>query len=104
MTSVANVREAADSLAKASKPEPWSRSKTSNWVARSGGLPSYIQHISHDLHEKRGMTESRAIQMAVGIVKNWCSGKGKVDKNTRAAACKAVGQWEKLKAKNAAKS
>jgi hypothetical protein len=48
------LSEAADSMAKASTPEPWSKSKTSNWVARAGGLPDYIQHISHDLHEKRG--------------------------------------------------
>lgn len=26
------LREAADSLVKASTPEPWSRSRTSNWV------------------------------------------------------------------------
>lgn len=36
------LSEAADSLAKASTPEPFSRSRTSNWVARGGGLPPYI--------------------------------------------------------------
>jgi hypothetical protein len=95
---------AKDSLAKASTPEPWSASRTSNWVARAGGLPDYIQHISHDLHDKRGMDESRAIAMAVGIVKRWCRGGGNVDANTRAAACKAASEWEALKAKNASKS
>lgn len=30
------------SLAKASTPEPFSASRTSNWVARVGGLPPYI--------------------------------------------------------------
>jgi hypothetical protein len=93
------LSEAADSMAKASTPEPWSKSKTSNWVARAGGLPDYIQHISHDLHEKRGMPESRAIAMAIGIVKRWCRGGGKVDATTRAAACKPAAEWEAKKAK-----
>lgn len=94
-----SVMEAADSLAKASTPEPFSRSKTSNWVARGGGLPAYIQHIAHDLVEKRGKSESQAIQMAIGIVKRWARGGGKVDANTRAAAAKAVAEWERLKAR-----
>jgi hypothetical protein len=95
---------AKDSLAKASTPEPFSHSKTSNWVAKGGGLPAYIQHIAHDLMEKRGMPESRAIAMAIGIVRNWKDGKGNVDANTRAAAAKAWAEWEALKAKAHAKS
>lgn len=54
--------------------------------------------------EKRGKTESEAIQMAIGIVKNWAAGKGNVDANTRAAAAKALKEWEALKATNAASS
>lgn len=96
------IEEAADSLAKASSPEPFSTSKTSNWVARGGGLPAYIQHVAHALVEK-GKSESNAIQMAIGIVKNWAAGKGNVDATTRAAAAKAVSEWEALKSKNAAK-
>jgi hypothetical protein len=95
---------AKDSLAKASTPEPFSHSKTSNWVAKGGGLPAYIQHIAHDLMEKRGMPESRAIAMAIGIVKRWARGGGNVDANTKAAAAKAVAEWEALKAKAHAKS
>lgn len=79
--------------------EPFSTSKTSNWVAKAGGLPHYIQHIAHDLMEKRGMDESRAIAMAVGIVKRWARGGGKVKPDTRAAAAKAVAEWEAKKAK-----
>jgi len=97
------VELAADSLLKASTPEPFSTSRTSNWVARRGGLPSYIQHIAHDLIEKRGMTESRAIATAIAIVKRWAAGAGNVDANTRAAATKAVMEWEALKARNGAK-
>jgi len=93
------LEEAADSLKKASTPEPFSTSKTSNWVARGGGLPAYIQHIAHDIHEKRGMPVSRAIAIAIGTVKRWARGGGNVDENTRAAARKALAEWEALKAK-----
>jgi len=106
LTAVQAVRrlsEAKDSLMKASTPEPFSTSKTSNWVARGGGLPAYVQHIAHDLMEKRGKTESEAIQMAIGIVKRWARGGGNVDANTRAAAAKAVAEWTALKAKAHAK-
>jgi peptidoglycan hydrolase-like protein with peptidoglycan-binding domain len=96
------LQEAADSMAKASSPEPFSKSKTSNWVAKRGGLPAYVQHIAHDLMEKRGKSESNAIQMAIGIVKRWCRGGGKVDANTKAAACKAAAEWEKMKGANKA--
>lgn len=97
------LTEAKDSLEKASTPKPFSTSKTSNWVARGGGLPPYIQHVAHALVDKRGKTESEAIRMAIGIVKNWAAGKGKVDANTKAAAAKAVAQWMKLRAKAAGK-
>ena len=94
---LAPVREAADSLQKATTPEPWSASKTSNWIARLGGLPPYVQHISHDLLEKgRAVSESNAIQMAVGIVKNPPKNWGDT---ARQAAAKAASQWEALKGK-----
>lgn len=95
--------EAAGSLAKASSPSPLSRSKTSNWVARNGGLPAYIQHIAKALMKERGKSESQAVQMAIGIVKRWARGGGNVDATTRAAAAKAVAEWEALKAKAKAK-
>lgn len=95
------MREAADSLAKASTPEPFSTSKTSNWIARLGGLPNYIQHVAHGL-VRSGKTESEAIQMAIGIVRRWARGGGNVDSGTKAAAAKAVGEWEALKAKQKA--
>ena len=101
--SKAVLREAKDSLVKASTPKPFSTSKTSNWVARGGGLPSYIQHVAHAL-VKRGKSESAAIGMAIGIVRRWARGGGKVDSNTRAAAAKAIAEWEALKARNKAKS
>lgn len=96
------LREAADSLVKASTPQPFSTSKTSNWIARLGGLPDYIQHVAHGL-VRSGKTESEAIQMAIGIMTRWARGGGNVDKNTQAAAAKALSQWEALKAKQKAK-
>lgn len=100
---VTAVSEAADSMAKALTPEPFSTSKTSNWVARVGGLPPYIQHVAHDLVEK-GMPESHAIGMAVGIVKNWSHGHngkgGTVHADTVAAAKLAITQWEEKKARS----
>jgi hypothetical protein len=83
----ARIEEAKGSLAKASTPEPWSKSKTSNWVARAGGLPDYIQHVSHGIKRSNPeLSTSEAIQRAIGVVKNWAAGKGKVDAETRAAA------------------
>jgi peptidoglycan hydrolase-like protein with peptidoglycan-binding domain/ssDNA-binding Zn-finger/Zn-ribbon topoisomerase 1 len=97
------LEEAKDSMAKANSPEPFSSSKTSNWVARAGGLPPYIQHVAHDIHEKRGKTVSEAIRIAIGVIKNWAHGHGNVDAGTKAAAAKALAQWTAMKAKNAAK-
>jgi hypothetical protein len=73
------------------KPEPFSTSKTSNWVARKGGLPVYIQHVAHDIMEKGGKTESAAIAIAISAAK-----KNAAKGNKQAAA--AVAQWEKMKA------
>lgn len=101
---LAPLREAADSLVKASTPQPFSTSKTSNWVARAGGLPDYIQHVAHGILRSGAGSESEAIQKAIGIVKRWASGGKNVDATTRAAAAKAVAQWEAMKGKQAAKA
>lgn len=69
------------------------------WGHKSLQLPAYIQHIANDLREKRGMSESRAIATAIAAVKRWAAGGGNVDAETRAAARKAVAEWEALKAK-----
>lgn len=82
-------------------PEPFSTSKTSNWVARAGGLPPYVQHVAHAL-VKKGTPESEAIQKAVGIVKNWAEGKGHVHPAIKAAAAKAIAEWEAKKGKSKA--
>lgn len=75
----------------------------SNWVEDQGGLPNYICEIARSIHRKRGLSISRSISIAVGAVKNWASGQGDVDADTRAKAAKAVAQWEAKKAKARAK-
>jgi hypothetical protein len=62
-------------------------------------LPPYVQNIAHSLMEKRGMDKSKAIQVALGTVKNWASGQGAVRPEVRAAATTALAQWEAAKAK-----
>lgn len=64
-------------------------------------LPAYIQHVAHRLLAQ-GHDESRAIEMAVGIVRNWAHGHdghgNKVHPDVQAAAAKAMAQWEADKA------
>jgi len=69
------------------------------WHHKGMQLPAYIQHIANDLREQRGMGESQAIQMAVGVCKRWAEGGGDVTPETRAKAAAAVAEWEALKAK-----
>jgi hypothetical protein len=78
-------------------PHPFSTSKTSNWVARVGGLPDYIQNVAHGIL-KTGKTVSQAIQIAIGTVKRWAAGGGKVSAEVKAAAAKAIAEWEAKKA------
>ena len=95
---------AGESVGLAHKPgESLDRSPKANWVERAGGLPKYINDIAHDLHTERGMTISRAIATAVSKVKKWAAGGDNVKPDTRAKAAAALAEWEKLKAKGAAK-
>ncbi|MDB4897203.1 MAG: hypothetical protein JWN15_3465 [Firmicutes bacterium] len=66
---------------------------------KSLSLPPYIQNLAHSFIEKRGMEKSKAVQMAIGVTKNWASGKGKVHPEVRAAATSAVAEWEAAKMK-----
>jgi phage head maturation protease len=63
-------------------------------------LPAYIQNVAKHLIATHG--ESRGIEMAVGIVKNWAAGHdghgNRVHPDVQAAASKAVAEWEKLRA------
>ncbi|HST77303.1 MAG TPA: hypothetical protein VLN58_02320 [Verrucomicrobiae bacterium] len=94
---------AAGSMAKASTHEKVGTRPL--WKSKTGEqLPAYIQHVANELI-KSGHSESNAIQMAIGIIKNWAHGhpsggeKG-VQATTVAAARKALAEWEALKARH----
>src|SRR6185369_654235 len=44
-----------------------------NWVDKRGGLPRYIRIIANGIRDKKGVTEGRAISLAVAAVKRWAS-------------------------------
>ena len=97
------LHESTETAALSVTPSPFSASKTSNWIARVGGLPAYIQNVAKGIM-KTGKSESQAIQMAIGVVRNWASGRGKVSPEVRAAAAKAVAEFEAKRAATHAKS
>lgn len=70
------------------------------WHHKNLQLPPYIQHVANELR-KHGHDESKAVQMAVGIVKNWAAGHDghghQVHPDVQAAAAKNITQWEALK-------
>src|SRR5882724_8354982 len=61
-------------------------------------LPAYIQNIASAL-ERSGHDESSAIAIAVGTVKRWSGGGGNVSPEVKAAAEKALAEWEALKSR-----
>ena len=94
---------AADSLAKASTPEPVGPGELWHKKDKSIHLPFYVQHIANALITS-GHSESEAIQMAIGIIKRWAAGSTSggehhIDAGTKAAARKALAEWEELKAR-----
>ena len=72
------------------------------WHHKGLQLPAYIQHVAHHLVAS-GHDESRAIEMAVGIVKNWAAGHdghgNRVHPDVQAAAARNIAQWEADKAR-----
>jgi hypothetical protein len=85
-------------------------SKHHNWVEEQGGLPRYIERIACHVHDK-GQPIDIAIAIAVNVVKKMCAtgdvnfpGRQNVNPKSRAEACAAVAQWEKMKASAHAKS
>jgi hypothetical protein len=72
------------------------------WKHKGWQLPAYIQHVANDLIAS-GHSESQAVQLAVGIIKNWAAGHdgkgGKVSAETQAKAAAALAEWESLKSR-----
>ena len=65
-------------------------------------LPAYVQHVAHHL-AALGHPESQAIEMAIGVIRDWAhgrtpNGKGHVHPDVQAAATKALAEWEADKA------
>lgn len=94
---------AADSMAKASTPEPVGPGELWHKKDPSFHLPYYIQHVANDIRDS-GKSESEAIAIAISTIKRWAAGgttgKGiKVHPDTQAAAQKALAEWNALKAK-----
>ena len=96
------LEETAKTAGYSVTPSPFSTSKTSNWVARVGGLPAYIQNVAKGIM-KSGKAESSAIASAIAVCKRWASGGGNVSQEVQAAAAKAIAQWEAKKAASHAK-
>lgn len=80
-----------------------------NWVTHTDpkeGLGPFVRAIVHALI-RQGHPEREAIQIALGVVKDWAAGRkaslwGPPSPKTKAKAKAAVAHWEKLKAAAAA--
>jgi hypothetical protein len=73
--------------------------KKKNWVAKAGGLPSYIKRIAKHL-QAGGMTEGHAIAAAKNAAQKMCDtgdlnfpGHQDVNPGSRAEACAAIAEW-----------
>ncbi len=60
-------------------------------------LPAYIQNIRNALM-RNGHDEQTAHAIAIGAVKRWASGRGKVHPEVRQASAAAVAEFEALRA------
>jgi hypothetical protein len=86
---------------------PFSSSKTSNWVARKGGLPPHVRAVARALMRDHGMDESHAIAVSINANKRW-AGSGRVTAHgtkpsqvtprVRALSTAAVSRWTAMKA------
>lgn len=81
----------------ACKHPPLPNKPGTNWVEKRGGLPEMIDCVARALHHERGKTVSKAIEMAVGIVKDWAAGRRGAKPKTQAKAAAAIARWEKMK-------
>lgn len=104
---LSDVRESAQTAALSSTHAPIGKGGT-NWVTRSkpgntGQLPAYIQNIRNALI-RNGKPESSATAIAIGTCKRWARGGGNVHPEVRAAAAKAIAEWEAMKGASHVKS
>jgi len=67
------------------------------WHHQGWQLPAYIQNVAKGMMES-GMDRESAIVEAIGTVRRWATGGGNVHPEVRAAAAKAIAEWDALKA------
>jgi SPP1 gp7 family putative phage head morphogenesis protein len=75
-----------------SLPELENKPGKTNWVEKSGGLPSYIKRIAKHLQAK-GMAEGHAIAAAHNTCVRWAAGGDGVTAETQAKAAAALAEW-----------
>lgn len=74
------------------------KSPRKNWVENKGGLPPYVRGVARGIAKSHGgAVTSRDIAIAIARMKVWAAGGGNVRPAVRAAAAKAVAQWEAMK-------
>jgi hypothetical protein len=76
-----------------------------NWIEYSskGSLPNYICRVAKAIHEEHGYPISKSISIAIGVIRDWATGRHKVNADTRTKAAAAIAQWEAMKAEAKAK-
>lgn len=97
------VRESAQTAQLSVTHAPIGKGGT-NWITKSkpgnaGQLPAYIQNVRNAIM-RDGTDESRATAIAIGRVRDWAEGKGNVSPEVRAAAAKAIAEFDKMRAKS----
>lgn len=101
------LAESAKTAALASKHSPIGKGG-SNWITRSkpgntGELPAYIQNVRNAIM-REGTPEGQAHAIAIGRVRAWAEGKGNVGAEVRAAAAKAIAEFDAMRAKSKVKA
>jgi hypothetical protein len=76
-----------------------------NWITKSkpgntGQLPAYIQNVRNAIMRDGKVDESRATAIAIGKVRDWAEGKGDVGPEVKAAAAKAIAEFDRMRAKS----
>jgi hypothetical protein len=61
-------------------------------------LPDYVENVARGIMQGGMADKSMAIATAIAACKRWAAGGGKVTPEVRAAAAKAIAEWEALKA------
>lgn len=74
-----------------------------NWITKSkpgntGQLPAYIQNVRNAI-ARGGKTLSQATAIAIGRVRAWARGGGNVGPEVKAAAAKAIAEYDRMRGK-----